>query len=184
MYILCKGLYKYYGITYNVLIHVGDVWQKATQSLVPLKRKNKKMADKPVKAVVKLQLQAGAATPAPPVGTVLGPHGINLPGFVKQFNDATAKDKGLVIPVVVTIYGDRSFDFVLKTPPAAVLIKQTLGLTSGSKRPNTEKVGKLTKEQVRKIAEQKLPDLNVASIEAAERLVKGSARSMGVTVEE
>jgi large subunit ribosomal protein L11 len=155
-----------------------------TQSLVPLKRKIKKMADKPVKAVVKLQLQAGAATPAPPVGTVLGPHGINLPGFVKQFNDATAKDKGLVIPVVVTIYGDRSFDFVLKTPPAAVLIKQTLGLTSGSKRPNTEKVGKLTKEQVRKIAEQKMPDLNVASIEAAERLVKGSARSMGVTVEE
>ena len=142
------------------------------------------MADKPVKAVVKLQLQAGAATPAPPVGTVLGPHGINLPGFVKQFNDATVKDKGLVIPVVVTIYGDRSFDFVLKTPPAAVLIKQALGLTSGSKRPNTEKVGKLTKEQVRKIAEQKMPDLNAASIEAAERLVKGSARSMGVTVEE
>ena len=142
------------------------------------------MADKPIKAVVKLQLEAGAATPAPPVGTILGPHGINLPGFVKQFNDATAKDKGLVIPVVVTIYGDRSFDFVLKTPPAAVLIKQALGLESGSKRPNTEKVGKLTKEQVRKIAEQKMPDLNVASIEAAERLVKGSARSMGVTVEE
>ena len=156
----------------------------AMQSLVPLKRKIEEMADKPVKAVVKLQLQAGAATPAPPVGTVLGPHGINLPGLVKQFNDATAKDKGLVIPVVVTIYGDRSFDFVLKTPPAAVLIKQALGLTSGSKRPNTEKVGKLTKEQVRKIAEQKMPDLNAASIEAAERLVKGSARSMGVTVEE
>lgn len=144
------------------------------------------MADKPIKAVVKLQLEAGAATPAPPVGTVLGPHGINLPGFVKQFNDATMKDKGkgLIIPVVVTIYGDRSFDFVLKTPPAAVLIKQVLGLQSGSKRPNTEKVGKLTKAQVRQIAEQKMPDLNVASIEAAERLVKGSARSMGVTVEE
>ncbi|MBO4726604.1 MAG: 50S ribosomal protein L11 [Clostridia bacterium] len=144
------------------------------------------MADKPIKAVVKLQLEAGAATPAPPVGTVLGPHGINLPGFVKQFNDATMKDKGkgLIIPVVVTIYGDRSFDFVLKTPPAAVLIKQVLGLQSGSKRPNTEKVGKLTKDQVRQIAEQKMPDLNVASIEAAERLVKGSARSMGVTVEE
>ena len=113
------------------------------------------MADKLIKAIVKLQLQAGAATPAPPVGTILGPHGINLPGFVKQFNDATAKDKGLVIPVVVTIYGDRSFDFVLKTPPAAVLIKQALGLQSVSKRTNTEKVGKLTKEQVRKIAEQK-----------------------------
>ena len=142
------------------------------------------MADKPIKAVVKLQLAAGAATPAPPVGTVLGPHGINLPGFVKQFNDATAKDKGLVIPVVVTIYGDRSFDFVLKTPPATVLIKQTLGLPSGSKKPNTEKVGKITKSQVRKIAEQKMPYLNVSSIEAADRLIAGSARSMGVTVVE
>ena len=141
------------------------------------------MAKEAVKKV-KLQIAAGKATPAPPVGPALGGSGVNIMDFVKQFNDATAKDKGLVIPVVVTIYGDRSFDFVLKTPPAAVLIKQALGLTSGSKRPNTEKVGKLTKEQVRKIAEQKLPDLNVASIEAAERLVKGSARSMGVTVEE
>ena len=142
------------------------------------------MADKPIKAVVKLQLAAGAATPAPPVGTILGPHGINLPGFVKQFNDATAKDKGLVIPVVVTIYGDRSFDFVLKTPPAAVLIKQAIGLTSGSKKPNTEKVGKITKSQVRKIAEQKMPDLNAASLETAESMIAGSARSMGVTVVE
>lgn len=142
------------------------------------------MADKPIKAVVKLQLAAGAATPAPPVGTILGPHGINLPGFVKQFNDATAKDKGLTIPVVVTIYGDRSFDFVLKTPPAAVLIKQAIGLTSGSKKPNTEKVGKITKSQVRKIAEQKMPDLNAASVEAAASMVAGSARSMGVTVVE
>lgn len=142
------------------------------------------MADKPIKAVVKLQLAAGAATPAPPVGTVLGPHGINLPGFVKQFNDATAKDKGLVIPVVVTIYTDRSFDFVLKTPPAAVLIKQAVGIQSGSKKPNTEKVGKITKSQIRQIAEQKMPDLNAASIEAAESMVAGSARSMGVTVVE
>lgn len=142
------------------------------------------MADKPIKAVVKLQLAAGAATPAPPVGTVLGPHGINLPGFVKQFNDATAKDKGLVIPVVVTIYADRSFDFVLKTPPAAVLIKQAVGIQSGSKKPNTEKVGKITKSQIRQIAEQKMPDLNAASLEAAESMVAGSARSMGVTVVE
>lgn len=142
------------------------------------------MADKPIKAVVKLQLAAGAATPAPPVGTVLGPHGINLPGFVKQFNDATAKDKGLVIPVVVTIYGDRSFDFVLKTPPATVLIKQAIGLQTGSKKPNSEKVGKITKSQIRKIAEQKMPDLNAASLETAESMIAGSARSMGVTVVE
>jgi len=142
------------------------------------------MADKPIKAQVKLQLPAAAATPAPPVGTILGPHGINLPGFVKQFNDATAKDKGLIIPVVVTIYGDRSFDFVLKTPPAAVLIRQALGLEKGSQKPNTEKVGKITKSQVRKIAEQKMVDLNAASVEAAVSMVTGSAKSMGVTVVE
>lgn len=138
---------------------------------------------KPIKAQVKLQLPAGKATAAPPVGSTLGPHGINLPNFVKQFNEATAKDAGLVIPVVVTIYGDRSFDFVLKTPPAAVLIKQVLGLKSGSKKPNTDKVGKITKSQIRKIAEQKMVDLNAASIEAAESMIAGSARSMGVTVE-
>jgi large subunit ribosomal protein L11 len=139
-------------------------------------------AAKPIKAVVKLQLPAGKATAAPPVGSTLGPHGINLPMFVKQFNEATAKDAGLVIPVVVTIYGDRSFEFVLKTPPAAVLIKQVLGLKSGSKKSNTDKVGKITKGQVKKIAEQKMVDLNAASIEAAESMIKGSARSMGVTV--
>ena len=142
------------------------------------------MANKPIKAQVKLQLPAGSATPAPPVGTILGPHGINLPGFVKQFNDATMKDKGLIIPVVVTIYGDRTFDFVLKTPPAAILIKQMLGLTSGSKKPNTEKVGKITKSQVKKIAEQKMVDLNAASIEAAESMIAGACRSMGVVVVE
>jgi len=139
---------------------------------------------KPVKAMVKLQLPAGKATAAPPVGSTLGPHGINLPMFVKQFNEATAKDAGLVIPVVVTVYGDRTFEFILKTPPAAVLIKQVLGLQSGSKKPNTDKVGKITKAQVRKIAEQKMVDLNAASIEAAESMLKGSARSMGVTVVE
>jgi large subunit ribosomal protein L11 len=142
------------------------------------------MSDKPIKAVVKLQLPAGKATPAPPVGSTLGPHGINLPGFVKGFNDATAKDAGLVIPVVVTIYGDRSFDFVLKTPPAAVLIKQACGIPSGSKRPNTDKVAKITRSQIRAIAEQKMVDLNAASIEAAMSMMEGAARSMGVVVVE
>jgi large subunit ribosomal protein L11 len=140
------------------------------------------MAAKPIKAQVKLQLEAGKATAAPPVGSTLGPHGINLPMFVKQFNEATAKDAGLVVPVVVTIYGDRSFDFIIKTPPAAILIKKELGLKSGSKKPNTDKVGKITRAQIHKIAEQKMPDLNTDSIEAAESMVAGAARSMGVTV--
>jgi len=138
---------------------------------------------KAIKTSVKLQIQAGKATPAPPVGSTLGPHGINIPQFVKGFNDATADKIGLVIPVVVTIYTDRSFDFVLKTPPTAVLIKQELGLQSGSKKPNTDKVGKITKAQVRKIAEQKMVDLNAASVEAAMKMVQGTARSMGVVVE-
>ncbi|MCL2228564.1 MAG: 50S ribosomal protein L11 [Firmicutes bacterium] len=140
------------------------------------------MADKPIKAQVKLQLEATKATAAPPVGSTLGPHGINLPLFVKQFNEATAKDAGLVVPVVVTIYGDRSFSFELKTPPAAVLIKQALGLKSGSAKPNTDKVGKITKEQVKKIAEMKMVDLNAASVEAAISMVTGTAKSMGVVV--
>ena len=137
---------------------------------------------KPIKAQVKLQLEAGKATPGPPVGSTLGPHGINLGMFVKQFNDATAKDAGLIIPVVITIYTDRSFEFVLKTPPAATLIKQACGLKSGSKKPNTDKVAKITHQQVRKIAEQKMVDLNAASIESAISMVEGTARSMGVTV--
>ena len=138
---------------------------------------------KPIKAQVKLQLPAGKATAAPPVGSTLGPHGINLPMFVKQFNEATAKDDGLVIPVVVTIYGDRTFEFVLKTPPAAVLIKKVLGLKGGSAKPNSDKVGKITRAQIHKIAEQKMVDLNAASIEAAESMIMGTARSMGVVVE-
>ena len=138
---------------------------------------------KPIKAQVKLQLNAGKATTAPPVGSSLGPHGINLPLFVKQFNDATAKDAGLVIPVVVTIYGDRSFDFILKTPPTAVLIKQVLGLTAGSNKPNSHKVGKITKEQVKKIAEMKMVDLNTTDLNQAMSMVEGAARSMGVVVE-
>lgn len=139
---------------------------------------------KKIKAVVKLQLPAGKATAAPPVGSMLGPYGINLPSFVKDFNDRTAAQAGFIIPVVITIFEDRSFTFILKTPPAAVLIKKALNIESASAKPNKEKVGKLTQEQVRKIAEQKMADLNAASVEAAMSMIKGTARSMGVTVEE
>lgn len=139
---------------------------------------------KKIKAVVKLQLPAGKATAAPPVGSMLGPYGINLPSFVKDFNDRTAAQAGFIIPVVITIFEDRSFTFVLKTPPTAVLIKKALNIESASAKPNKEKVGKLTQEQVRKIAEQKMTDLNAASVEAAMSMIKGTARSMGVTVEE
>lgn len=137
---------------------------------------------KKITAVVKLQLQAGKATAGPPVGSSLGPHGINIPAFVKEFNDRTASQVGFVIPVEMTIYQDRSFTFVLKTPPAAVLIKKAIGIESGSGKPNSQKVGKITKEQVRKIAEQKMQDLNAASVEAAMSMIAGTARSMGVTV--
>ena len=137
---------------------------------------------KKITAVVKLQLLAGKATAGPPVGSSLGPHGINIPAFVKEFNEKTASQEGFVIPVEMTIYQDRSFTFVLKTPPAAVLIKKAIGLESGSGKPNTQKVGKITKEQVRKIAETKMPDLNASSVEAAMKMIEGTARSMGVTV--
>ena len=139
---------------------------------------------KKITAVVKLQLPAGKATPGPPVGSTLGPHGINIPGFTKEFNAKTANQEGLIIPVVMTIYADRSFTFVLKTPPAPVLIKKALGLESASGTPNKVKVGKLTKAQVEEIAKQKLPDLNCTSLERAMSMIKGTARSMGVTVEE
>ena len=139
---------------------------------------------KKVTAIVKLQLAAGKATPGPPVGSTLGPYGINIPGFTKEFNAKTANDVGLIIPVVITIYQDRSFTFILKTPPAPVLIKKACGIESGSAKPNKTKVAKLTKEQVRKIAETKMPDLNAGSIEAAMSMVAGTARSMGITVEE
>ena len=139
---------------------------------------------KKITAVVKLQLPAGKATPGPPVGSTLGPHGINIPGFTKEFNAKTANQEGLIIPVLMTIYADRSFTFVLKTPPAPVLIKKALGLESASGTPNKVKVGKLTKAQVEEIAKQKLPDLNCTSLESAMSMIKGTARSMGVTVEE
>ena len=137
---------------------------------------------KKIKAVVKLQLPAGKATPGPPVGSSLGPHGINIPGFTKDFNDRTAKQAGLIIPVVMTIYEDRSFEFVLKTPPAAVLIKKAIGIESGSARSNRDKVGTITKAQIKEIAELKMPDLNAGSLEAAMRMIAGSARAMGVVV--
>ena len=139
---------------------------------------------KKVTAVVKLQLPAGKATPGPPVGSTLGPHGINIPGFTKEFNAKTAGQEGLIIPVVMTIYQDRSFTFLLKTPPAPVLIKKALGLETASATPNKVKVGKLTKAQVEEIAKQKMPDLNCTSLESAISMIKGTARSMGVTVEE
>ncbi len=142
------------------------------------------MAAKKVQAVVKLQLPAGKATAGPPVGSSLGPHGINIPGFVKEFNERTASQAGLIIPVVMTIYQDRSFTFILKTPPVPVLILKALGIESGSGKPNRDKVGKLTKAQVKEIAELKLKDLNTTNIESAMSMVKGTARSMGVTVED
>ena len=139
---------------------------------------------KKITAVVKLQLPAGKATPGPPVGSTLGPHGINIPGFTKEFNAKTASQEGLIIPVVMTIYQDRSFTFVLKTPPAPVLIKKALGIETASATPNKTKVGKLTKAQVEEIAKLKMPDLNCTSLESAMSMIKGTARSMGVTVEE
>lgn len=139
---------------------------------------------KKVVGMVKLQLPAGKATPAPPVGPALGQHGVNIMGFCKEFNAKTANQVGLIIPVVITVYADRSFSFIMKTPPAAVLIKKAIGIESGSGVPNKTKVGKLSQAKLREIAEQKMPDLNAASVEAAMRLIAGTARSMGVVVEE
>ena len=137
---------------------------------------------KPVQAIVKLQCNAGNATPAPPVGPALGQHGINIMEFCKQFNARTQSQTGLVIPVVITVYNDRSFTFITKTPPAAVLLKRAAGLAKGSGVPNRTKVGSVTRAQVREIAVLKAPDLNSASVEAAERMVAGTARSMGIEI--
>ena len=133
---------------------------------------------------IKLQIPAGKATPAPPVGPALGQHGVNIMAFTKEFNERTKNDMGMIIPVVITVYADHSFTFITKTPPAAVLIKKACGIESGSGVPNKTKVAKLTREQVRKIAEQKMPDLNASDVEAAMRMIAGTARSMGVTVED
>ena len=137
---------------------------------------------KKVTAIVKLQLPAGKATPGPPVGSTLGPHGVNIPGFTKEFNAKTQDQVGLIIPVVMTIYQDRSFTFVLKTPPAPVLIKKACGIESASAAPNKNKVAKLTKAQVEEIAKTKMPDLNANTLESAMSMIAGTARSMGVEV--
>ena len=137
---------------------------------------------KKVSGYIKLQISAGAATPAPPIGPALGQHGVNIMEFCKAYNAATESQRGNVVPVEITVYEDRSFTFVLKTPPAAELIKKAAGLKSGSSKPNSDKVGKLTREQVRDIANTKLPDLNANDVEAAMKIVEGTARSMGVTV--
>ncbi len=142
------------------------------------------MAKKRIAALIKLQVPAGKATPAPPVGPALGPHGVSAPQFVQQFNDRTKSvEPGLLIPVVITVYADKSFTFITKTPPAAVLIKKACGLEKGSSVPNKEKVATIQAAQVRAIAEQKMADLNATDIEGAMRIIAGTARSMGVTVE-
>src|SRR5262245_60802206 len=137
---------------------------------------------KPIMAMVKLQVPAGQATPAPPVGTALGPHGVNIMEFVKQFNAKTAQAQGMITPVEVTIYKDRTFTFITKTPPAAVLLKKETGVEKGSPQSNRQKVGKVTRAQLKKIAELKMPDLNATSMEAAIAMIAGTARSMGLEV--
>ena len=137
---------------------------------------------KKITGFIKLQIPAGKATPAPPVGPALGQHGVNIMGFCKEFNEKTAKQAGLIIPVVITVYQDRSFTFITKTPPAAVLIKKACGIETASGKPNRDKVAKITKAQVQEIAELKMPHLNAASVEAAMSMIAGTARSMGVVV--
>ncbi|MHB9019939.1 MAG: 50S ribosomal protein L11 [Minisyncoccota bacterium] len=139
---------------------------------------------KPIKAKLKLQLEAGKANPAPPVGTALGPHGVNIQDFCKKFNDATKDMIGDVVPAEISIYEDRTFDFILKTPPASALLKKAAGIEKGSANPLTTKVGKVTREDVRKIAERKMPDLNAYDIDAAMRIIEGTARNMGIEVVE
>ena len=144
--------------------------------------KNNKEEAKEV--IIKLQIPAGKATPAPPVGPALGSSGVNIMQFVKEFNDRTANQPGMIIPVVITVYKDKSFEFITKVPPVAVLIKKAIKIEKGSGKPNKDKVAKITKEQVKAIAEQKMPDLNAASLETAMSMVEGTARSMGVVVTE
>jgi large subunit ribosomal protein L11 len=139
---------------------------------------------KKITGYVKLQIPAGKATPAPPVGPALGQHGVNIMGFCKEFNERTSKDAGLVIPVVITVYADRTFSFITKTPPASVLLKKACKIESGSGTPNKQKVAKVSREEIKKIAEIKMPDLNAGSIEAAMKMVEGTARSMGITVDD
>lgn len=142
------------------------------------------MAEKEISNIIKLQIEAGKATPAPPVGPALGGSGVNIMQFVKEFNDRTASQAGFIIPVVITVYKDKSYSFITKVPPVAVLIKKAIKIEKGSGKPNRDKVAKITKEQIKAIAEQKMPDLNAASLETAMSMVAGTARSMGVVVTE
>ena len=142
------------------------------------------MAEKKVTHVIKLQIEAGKANPAPPVGPALGPSGINIMQFCKEYNERTAKDAGMIFPVVLTVYQDKSFEFIIKTPPAAVLLKKAAGITSGSAKPHKDKVAKVTLAQVEEIAKTKMQDLNAASLESAVSMIKGTARSMGIVVTE
>jgi large subunit ribosomal protein L11 len=157
------GVCKQYSANYHVILEVQEMAQK-------------------VVGFIKLQIPAGKATPAPPVGPALGQHGVNIMSFTKEFNERTKNDIGLIIPVVITVFADRSFTFITKTPPAAVLIKKACGIESGSGVPNKTKVAKITREQVQKIAELKMPDLNAANIETAMSMIAGTARSMGIEV--
>lgn len=145
------------------------------------KLKNCNMA-KPIKTIIKLQIPAGKATPAPPVGTALGPHGVNIGEFVKKYNDATGKMEGEIVPVEITIFEDRTFEFKLKTPPASDLLRKAAGVEKGSGEPNKRKIGKVSREEIRKIAERKMEDLNAESVEAAARTIEGTARSMGIEI--
>lgn len=142
------------------------------------------MATKKIKTILKLQLPAGGATPAPPVGTSLGPHGLNIQDFVKRFNDATVSMKGDVVPAEITVYEDRSFDFKLKTPPASDLLRKAAGIEKGSASPLKQKVGKVTKAQIKQIAERKMPDLNANDVEGAMKIIEGTARQMGIEIKE
>ncbi|MEK7507034.1 MAG: 50S ribosomal protein L11 [Patescibacteria group bacterium] len=137
---------------------------------------------KKIKTIIKLQIEAGKATPAPPVGTALGPHGLNIADFVRQFNDATKDKMGEVTPIEITVYEDRSFSFVMKTPPAAYLLRKAAGIEKGSGEPNKNKVGKVTKAQIRQIAETKMADLNANDLDAAAKIIEGTARSMGIEI--
>ncbi|GJM45492.1 MAG: 50S ribosomal protein L11 [Gemmatimonadota bacterium] len=139
---------------------------------------------KEIKAKIKLQVPGGQATPAPPVGPALGQHGVNIGDFVRRFNDETKQAQGLIIPVIITVYGDRSFDYICKSPPAAVLLKKAAGIAKGSGEPNMEKVGSVSRDQVREIAETKMADLNARDIEQAMRIIEGTARSSGITVDD
>ncbi|HWK11525.1 MAG TPA: 50S ribosomal protein L11, partial [Vicinamibacterales bacterium] len=169
---------------------VGTVTRKQVEDIAKTKLPDLKVGPtgcglamaKKIQAMVKLQIAAGKATPAPPVGTALGPHGVNIMDFCKNFNARTAKDEGLIIPVVVTVYSDRSYSFITKTPPASILLKRAANLAKGSAEPNKNKVGTVTRKQVEDIAKTKLPDLNCESLEAAVKSVAGTARSMGIDV--